>query len=76
MQPTIGQRILAAVIAHKMGIATDRVLKLYISGREIDPSWEEVGEYLLKDAPASTTAPGMPCLAKVVSITRPNGSAE
>jgi len=75
MQPTIGQRILAAVIAHKMGIATDRVLKLYITGHEIDPSWEEVGEYLLRSDPSSATTSGTPRLATVLSITRPNGNA-
>jgi hypothetical protein len=56
MQPTIGQRILAAVIAHKLGIATDRALKLYIKGHEIDPSWEQAGEFLLGRAPASVAA--------------------
>lgn len=53
MQPTIGQRILAAVIAHKLGIATDRALKLYVQSHEIDPSWEQAGEFLLGRAPAS-----------------------
>jgi hypothetical protein len=54
MQITIGQRILAAVIAHRLDISTDRALKLYVRGRELDPSWEEVGEALLKNERAST----------------------
>ena len=49
MKPTIGQHLLAAVIAHRMEIAPDRALKLYvcIHGREIHPSWEELGQALL-----------------------------
>ena len=57
MQITIGQRILAAVIAHQLDISTDRALKLYVRGREIDPSWDEVGEELLKNERASTNIP-------------------
>jgi hypothetical protein len=53
MQITIGQRILAAVIAHQLDISTDRALKLYVRGRELDPSWDEVGEALLKNERAS-----------------------
>jgi len=49
MKPTIGQRIHAAVIAHKLGIATDRALKLYVLGHEMHPSWEELGEALLHE---------------------------
>jgi hypothetical protein len=47
MKPTIGQRVLAAVIAHRVGIASDRALKLYVQGIEIDPSWEMLGQALL-----------------------------
>lgn len=49
MKPTIGQRILAALIGQQLGIASDRALKLYVCvpGREIDPSWEELGQALL-----------------------------
>jgi hypothetical protein len=57
METTIGQRILAAVIAHKLGIATDRALRLYVKGHEVDPSWEKAGEMLLGKAPASTGKP-------------------
>jgi hypothetical protein len=53
METTIGQRILAAVMAHKLGIATDRAFKLYVKGHEIDPSWEVAGNLLLERAPAS-----------------------
>ena len=45
---TIGRRILAAVIAHQMGISADRALKLYVKDRPIDPSWESVGAELLR----------------------------
>lgn len=76
MQPTIGQRILAAVIAYKLGIATDRALKLYVKSHEIDPSWEQIGDYLLRySGPTSANGPVSPRLAAVVSITRPNGNA-
>jgi hypothetical protein len=51
---TIGQRILAACIAHQLDITTDRALKLYVQGHEIDPSWEQIGKKLLKDAIANT----------------------
>jgi hypothetical protein len=47
MKATIGQRILAAIIAHQLDISADRALKLYVQGREIDPSWDEVGEMLV-----------------------------
>jgi hypothetical protein len=49
MQPTIGERIHAAVLGHKLGIATDRALKLYVRGRELHPSWEQLGEALLRE---------------------------
>jgi hypothetical protein len=58
MQTTIGQRILAAVLAHQVGISTDRALKLYVQGREIDPSWEQAGETLLRSANESTSVQG------------------
>jgi hypothetical protein len=50
MKITIGQRILAAVLAHQLGISADRALKLYVRGCEIDPSWEQAGEALLRSA--------------------------
>jgi hypothetical protein len=50
MTTTIGQRICAAVIGHQLGIPTDRAMKLYVQGLELDPSWEQVGEGLLKSA--------------------------
>jgi hypothetical protein len=53
MKATIGQRILAAVIAHQLDISTDRALKLYVQRRELDLSWERVGELLLRNAPAA-----------------------
>jgi hypothetical protein len=50
MKETIGQRILAAVISHQLGISVDRALKVYVRNCDIDPSWEAVGEELLKHA--------------------------
>src|ERR1700722_13579609 len=57
MTITIGQRILAAVLAQQLGITTDRALKHYVQGRELDPSWDEAGEALLKSAVGSTSVP-------------------
>jgi hypothetical protein len=56
METTIGQRVLAAVISHQLGIPTDRALKLYVQGREIHPSWEQVGETLLRSLAAFNVA--------------------
>ena len=56
MKETIGQRILAAVISHQLGISVDRALKLYVRGREIDPSWETIGAELLRSSPSSGAA--------------------
>jgi len=50
---TIGQRIAAAVLAHQLDIPADRALKLYVQGRELDPSWEETGEALLRSSIAA-----------------------
>lgn len=55
---TIGQRILAAVLSHQLGISMDRALKLYARGREIHPSYEAVGEQLLKRAKLSDAGRG------------------
>lgn len=49
MPETIGQRLLAAVISYQLGISVDRARKLYVAGREIDPSWEAVGAELLRN---------------------------
>ena len=58
MKITIGQRIVAAVIAHQLDISTDRAFKLYVQGRDLDPSWEEVGATLLVSERASINVPG------------------
>ena len=52
-ETTIGQRILAAVISHQLGISMDRASEVYVRDRSIDPSWEMVGIELLKQAPDS-----------------------
>jgi hypothetical protein len=59
MTTTIGQRILSAVIGHQLGISTDRALKLYVQGRELDPSYEKTGEILLQEY-LRTRAPQAP----------------
>jgi hypothetical protein len=56
METTIGQRVLAAVISHQLGIPTDRALKLYVQGLDIHLSWEQVGETLLRSSAAFTVA--------------------
>lgn len=48
-RPTIGQRIHAAIIAHNLHITSERALKLYLLGHEENPSWEELGEALLRE---------------------------
>jgi hypothetical protein len=73
MQITIGQRILAAVIAHQLGISTDRAFKLYVRGHEIDPRWDETGEVLLKAVLASTNAPASERPALGPQIVRSEG---
>ena len=57
MKGTIGERVLAAVISHQLGISMDRALKLYVHGRPVDSSWEAVGAELLKYSPASGSEP-------------------
>lgn len=47
---TIGQRLLAAVISYQLDISIDRALKLYVCNHKVDPSWEAVGEELLRHA--------------------------
>jgi hypothetical protein len=55
MKDTLGQRILAAVISHQLGISVERALKLYVRNHDIDPSWEAVGEELLKHSRSSAS---------------------
>jgi hypothetical protein len=57
MQVTIGQRIVAAVIAHQLGISADHAMKHYVRGLELHPSWEQVGETLLKSPLAKAGVP-------------------
>jgi hypothetical protein len=46
-ETTVGQRIVAALIGHQLGIPADQALGLYVHGRELDPSWEKIGASLL-----------------------------
>ena len=57
MQITIGQRIVAAVIAHHLGISADHAMKHYVRGLELHPTWEQVGETLLKSPLAKAGVP-------------------
>jgi hypothetical protein len=57
MKENIGQRALAAVISHQLGISRDRALKIYVRGRHVDPSWEVVGMELLKYSLVSGSEP-------------------
>jgi hypothetical protein len=72
---TIGQRIAAAVVAHQLGIPTDRAMKLYVQGRELDPSWEQVGEALLRSI-ASTAVQGSLPPVRGLQIVRPTSEPE
>jgi len=81
MKITIGQRIVAALIAHQLGISTDRAFKLYVQGRDLDPSWEEVGATLLASERASINvlgglrSPLGPQLVRSDSDSRPTASS-
>lgn len=55
---TIGQRICAAVLSYELGISMERAMALYVRNRDIHPSWEAVGEELLKHSPSSASGSG------------------
>lgn len=57
MKAKIGQRVLAAVISYQLDISMDRALKLYVRGQTIDPSWDAIGEEMLKHSGAITSKP-------------------
>jgi hypothetical protein len=65
---TIGQRVCAAVISHQLGISMERALKLYIRGRSIHPSWEEIGTALLNFSSAAVSDPA----AKMENLLDPS----
>jgi hypothetical protein len=76
MEITIGQRICAAVLAHQLRISTDRAMKLYVQGRELDPSWEQMGEALLRNSLARASVRGSSRPRRGPQIVRPkSGSA-
>jgi hypothetical protein len=52
MEITIRQRVLAAVIGHKLGTPTDLAFIKYVEGRELDASWEQAGQFLLREVVA------------------------
>jgi hypothetical protein len=57
MKATIGQKILAALLSHQMGISTDRAMKLYVLKHEIHPSWETLGDELLRKSNGGSVPP-------------------
>ena len=69
-EPTIGQRIVAAVIAHRLGMSMDRALKLYARGNHIDPSWEPIGEELLRKSRSSAGGSAAPIASPAVGKMR------
>lgn len=71
MTTTIGQKILSAIISHQLGISADRALKLYVQGRELDPSWEQTGEMLLHEYLRALQAPA----EKTNCSTLPSGAS-
>jgi hypothetical protein len=67
---TIGQRIVAALVAHQLGITTDRAMKLYVQRLELDPSWEEIGASLLERPIASVSVDASLNSARGLHIVR------
>jgi hypothetical protein len=49
MRETIGTRLLVAVLSYQLGITFASARKRFVTGRDIDPSWEAVGASLLED---------------------------
>jgi hypothetical protein len=68
---TIGERIVAACIAHQLGISMDRALKIYARGSDIDPSWETIGEELLKKPRSSASGMAAPNASPAAGKVRP-----
>jgi hypothetical protein len=66
---TIGQRIVAAVLAHQLGITTDRAMKFYVRGLELPASWQEIGEALLRSI--ASAPPGRLPPVHGLQIVRP-----
>lgn len=71
---TIGQRIVAAVVAQQLGITAERALKDYVLGREIPASWEEIGEALLRSI--ASAPPGRLPPVHGLQIVRPKPASE
>ena len=71
---TIGQRIAAAVVADQLGITTDRAMKDYVRGRELPPSWEELGAALLRSI--ASAPPGRLPSIHGLQIVRPKPASE
>ena len=70
---TIGQRIVAAILSHQLGITADRAMKNYVRGRQLAPGWEEVGDALLRSV--ASTPPGSLPRFHGLHIVRPKSEA-
>ena len=75
MKETIGQRVMAAVISHQVGISPDRAMKLYVRKQKIHPSWEVVGEELLNKSLSSADGLAVPKTASKNGRPRPRARA-
>ena len=55
MKATIGQKVLAAVLSEQLGISVERAMKLYVIKKRIHPSWEKIGDALLRNTRQSNS---------------------
>jgi hypothetical protein len=74
MKTTFGQRILAVVLTEQLGLSPGRAMKLYVEGREIDPSWEQIAEMMLKNSLEDATVRGSLRLRPGESMTHASGN--
>jgi hypothetical protein len=71
---TVGQRIAAALLAHQLGITTERAMKDYVQRLELDSSWEELGDALLRSL--ASAPPGRLPSVRGLQIVRPKPASE
>ncbi len=71
---TVGQCVVAALLSYQLGITTDRAMKLYVRGRELPPSWEEIGKALLGSI--ASAPPGSLRPARGLQIVRRKSGSE
>ena len=56
-EETIGQKILATLISARLGISMDRAMKQYVAKTTVHPSWERLGEELLRKSAGGSVPP-------------------